>query len=425
MTPVERPVDLVSTPYAGHLHPILGIARELAGRGVPVRVITASFGADDVRAAGFEPHLIGVGAESEILQIANTGAPIRSNPVRLAQQLRRQLAVADAVRGELARLYAEAPPALALVDSVMPFAGVLAQQHGARWWTVGTSPCAIEAVDGPPAYVAGLRPGGRLADARDAVLRRQVRLFKQAMFGLNRPVARRMGVSGVYRADGSESVYSDDRVFALGLADFEFAHRFRGPVELVGPVRFTPPRDVDPGAELLTGLEQRPGPRVLVTLGTHIPHAKAAMAEQVERAAAALPHVSFVFTGGAAAGQPEQPRANLLRVPWLSYDRLGLFDLVVHHGGSGVVGAVMRAGLPAIVHPVDYDQFDMAARLEVAGLAREVRAMAAIPRAVADELQRPSTDPAAIRRFQQLAHDHRGEVAIADAVVEALGTGHR
>ncbi len=411
---MSRPVDLVSTPYAGHLHPLLGIARALRERGVPVRVITAALGAEDVAAAGFEPHLIGEAVDDELRQIANTGAPIRSNPVRLARQLRAQLRVADAVRGDLDRLYRDAPPSLALVDSVMPFAGTLARQHGARWWTLATSPCAIEAADGPPAYVAGLAPGGRVADLRDAVLRRQVRVFKRTMLAVNRPVARRMGIQSVYRPDGSEAVYSDDRVLALGLAELEFARHFRGAVEFVGPVRYTPPRTAVRPAEL------GPHPRVLVTLGTHVPHAKAAVAEQVGRAAVALPEASFVFVSGTHEGVPEQVLPNFWRVPWVSYDDLDQVDLVVHHGGSGVVGAVMQAALPAVVHPVDYDQFDMAARLQRAGLARTVRRRADLAHVIAEELRQPTSSTAALGRFQRLALTHRGEVTVADAVVAAL-----
>ncbi|NHA00680.1 hypothetical protein G5V59_13445 [Nocardioides sp. W3-2-3] len=53
-----------------------------------------------------------------------------------------------------------------------------------------------------------------------------------------------------------------------------------------------------------------------------------------------------------------------------SYARdLPRFDAVVHHGGAGVLGHTLAAGLPAVVWPVDYDQFDHAVRLEDAGVA--------------------------------------------------------
>lgn len=407
-----RPVDLICTPYAGHLHPVLGIARELHARGVPVRVITAPYGAPDVRAAGLEPVLIGRAADREIREIANTTAPVRSHPVRLARQLRRQLRVVDVVRHELAELYRTAPPALALVDSVMPFAGVLAREHGARWWTLATSPCAIEAHDGPPSYLGGLRPGGPVARLRDAILRRQVRVFKRVLFAANRPVARRMGLTRVYRADGSEAVYSEDRVLALGLAELELATRFRGAVEFVGPVRYTPPRDAAPPVVR--------SPAVLVTLGTHVPHAKAAMADQVHRAARLLPGVDLVFTAGDHDAQARVPLPNLRLLPWVSYDHLAAFDLVVHHGGSGVTTAMLHAARPALVHPVDYDQFDMAVRLEVAGLAREVRRREDLPAVIAAELSRPTVRQETLTRWQALARAQDGAVRVADLVQQAL-----
>jgi glyoxylase-like metal-dependent hydrolase (beta-lactamase superfamily II) len=40
---------------------------------------------------------------------------------------------------------------------------------------------------------------------------------------------------------------------------------------------------------------------------------------------------------------------------------------VVHHGGAGITYAAIRAGVPAVVLPQDYDQFDYAARIHAGG----------------------------------------------------------
>jgi UDP:flavonoid glycosyltransferase YjiC (YdhE family) len=45
------------------------------------------------------------------------------------------------------------------------------------------------------------------------------------------------------------------------------------------------------------------------------------------------------------------------------------FESVCQDGGAGIMYHTLAAGLPAIVCPVDYDQFDHAARLQNAGLA--------------------------------------------------------
>jgi len=41
-----------------------------------------------------------------------------------------------------------------------------------------------------------------------------------------------------------------------------------------------------------------------------------------------------------------------------------LIDVVIHHGGAGIMWHCIQKGIPALVYPVDYDQFDHAARIE-------------------------------------------------------------
>jgi UDP:flavonoid glycosyltransferase YjiC (YdhE family) len=55
---------------------------------------------------------------------------------------------------------------------------------------------------------------------------------------------------------------------------------------------------------------------------------------------------------------------------------------VLHHGGAGVMWECLRAGVPALVLPHDYDQFDHAARLAAAGVALRLRHPREIPEAL-------------------------------------------
>ena len=48
--------------------------------------------------------------------------------------------------------------------------------------------------------------------------------------------------------------------------------------------------------------------------------------------------------------------------PFVSYAFDG-FDAIIHHGGAGVTYAAILAGIPSMVVPRDYDQFDFAARI--------------------------------------------------------------
>jgi UDP:flavonoid glycosyltransferase YjiC (YdhE family) len=70
--------------------------------------------------------------------------------------------------------------------------------------------------------------------------------------------------------------------------------------------------------------------------------------------------------------------------------RLGAF---VHHGGIGSIGHALRAGVPQLVRPVSYDQFDNSARVLKLGVAREL-------------LVRQYTAPAVAQALTEILDDH-------------------
>jgi UDP:flavonoid glycosyltransferase YjiC (YdhE family) len=67
---------------------------------------------------------------------------------------------------------------------------------------------------------------------------------------------------------------------------------------------------------------------------------------------------------------------NLRVVQRVCYARdLPMFDAVVHHGGTGIAYSAIAAGLPSLVVPHDFDQFDMAARIEWHGLGLRAKSL--------------------------------------------------
>jgi UDP:flavonoid glycosyltransferase YjiC (YdhE family) len=50
---------------------------------------------------------------------------------------------------------------------------------------------------------------------------------------------------------------------------------------------------------------------------------------------------------------------------------------IVHHGGIGTVASALAAGIPQLIAPFAYDQFDNAARIERMGAGRRVSACSA------------------------------------------------
>lgn len=390
-------VDLVAPPMAGHLHPVLGVAARLAAEpGLGVRVISTAAALPAIAASGVTGLALLDGADEVIETVVNPPYRIGSNPRLLFRQFRAAVALQADFRRDLLAAWAAQRPDLVIADFTMGAVGTAADEIGVPWWTTHPSPCAIEGRAGPPSYLGGWRPGrSRVGRARDAVGRSWVRGFKRIAPRLAGVRLADVGVTRQYRPDGSETIYSAERVFALTPDSVEYPRALPSAVRYVGPVLHTPPTPV--AAPVLdTGRRA-----VLVTAGTHLPWHKSALVAGAARAAAALPdvevHVSLGGSGRVGAAPP-----GLVVHDYVDYARdLPRFAAVVHHGGAGVLGHTLAAGLPSVVWPVDYDQFDHAVRLVDAGVAVRVRR----PDDLAAALRRVLDEPSYRRRSEAIATD--------------------
>lgn len=367
-------IDLVSPPFHGHLHPLLGLAGALQGLAT-VRVLTTSDALPAVHAAGLEGLPLLQGHEAEVWGLPNTLRPVCGKPWMLWKQLRQNLALLPFLQADLKALWTDQRPDLALVDFTLPSAGYLARSLGMRWWTSHVSPLAIETPDAPPTYLGGLLPSDSpLARLRDALGRRCIRGFKRAAFVLQSRRLSPLGLSGPYRSDGSEQAYSDECILALGLQELEFARHWPKALRWVGPVLHSP---------ALAAPEPRWDPRrknVLVTLGTHLPYLRQRLPALLSGWAGALPGVHLHYSAGGQDAGTQQGGENWTVYPYLNYGRgLARFDALVHHGGAGISYHALRTRRPVVVWPQDYDQFDFAARLQHRGLALWCRRPADMP----------------------------------------------
>lgn len=191
---------------------------------------------------------------------------------------------------------------------------------------------------------------------------KKVRLFKHSAFWLFRDVIRQTGIESLYRQDGSESAYSPLCILALSEEKFEFPCSWPTAVSFIGPALYTPP-------SLCATPPFKAGKRhVLVTLGTHLDWHKDAVMNAVIALANTLPDWVFHFTDGHPAGVELHQQGNVSRLSWVNYDTwLTRYDAVIHHGGAGIMWHCLEKNIPALVYPVDYDQFDHAARLAWSG----------------------------------------------------------
>lgn len=407
---------LAAPPFAGHLNPLVTLGLGLRERGFDVRFATGATRLDLLHAHGFPADPLIADDPGIFDRISDTPRPVRSDPVRLTRQLAANLALLPRARAELDVIVRRDRPDAVLADFTAPVAGMVAQDHGIPWLTTMPTPFALETRTGTPSYCGGWGParhaGHRL---RDAAGRRATRLAKLTMQRALAPAFRAAG-TGVYRADGSEAAYSPTAILGLGMTELELERDWPAAFRMVGPVTATPePWPVTPRLPH--------GPVVLVTLGTHLPWAKERLVEQARDLAAGLPdHDVVVSLGDARRASPEPLLTDgRLRVfAHLPYDDvLPRCAAVVHHGGAGITYSAIRAGVPAVVCPHDYDQFDFAARVVAAGAGVRVRRLDGrrIAAAVRDVL---AADRTRVRGLAAAAAEYDPVGAVADSIAEAL-----
>ena len=361
----RKKIFLVGPPFSGHLYPLLGIGRRLSTV-ADITVLSTPSGVKAAANAGLVGHEIMAAHERTIWEIAEPGSGVKSNPLLLYRQLKANVAIMGELKDELTALFKTERPDLVIADFTVPVAGLAASELGIPWWTTIPSPCVFETPDGPPAYCGGQSPTSTLGRRLiHAVQRSVTRLFKRMMWLLFRAQFRAIGFKGIYREDGSEAVYSPTHIFGLSMPEIEFPRTYPPQFKIIGPVLYSPP--VESPAPDFSDAKAK---HVLITIGTHLPHAKGPLVETMREIAHRHPQIVFHFSHGKASSPRHEQIGNFHEYPFIAYnDYLPRYDLVVHHGGCGILNHCLHHGKPAVVFPHDYDQFDFAARLVHAGLA--------------------------------------------------------
>ncbi len=354
---------LITPPFSGHLHPMLRIGIHLKAYH-EVTILSTPAAKASIEAAELGGVYCLVNKEEIIFEIANPSEKAGNNPFRLYKQLKLHIGLLGDLKQEISNYIQSNPVDVILADFTQIIVGPIAEKHQIPWLTVSPSPCSYQSRSGPFCYMGGVMPRQDLFGyVRDWLHSALTRSFKKLMFLTFRTSFLSLGLRSVYRKDGSEVIYSPTKYFALGTDEFEFERVCYPGYEQIGPVLYTPPFP-------------QAGPHfdddksyVLVTLGTHLPHEKEVLLEQVKVTARQFPHLVFHFTYGDQSRSLPGQVGNVEVYPYISYLHfLKNYTLVVHHGGAGITYACIKEGVPAVCYPVDYDQFDFAARIVHAGV---------------------------------------------------------
>ena len=379
-------IDFVAPPFAGHLFPQLDLASQLRDRGSDqIHFLSTQEAEQTIRSSKFRFTPILSGASQAVMEIANTRTQVGSNPLRLLSQFKLNLGLMHRLRQELLLQWQAARPDLVIVDFTVPIAGLLAQSMGIRWWTSMPTICVLETGNGTPSYLGGWSPmEGRRGKLRDWAGRATIRCFKLSIHYLFRKQLAALGVGRIYREDGLESIYSPDTILGFGIPEVEFPRAWPQALVFVGPMTASPALPhIAP-----TYVEGRP--HVLISLGTHLQWAKSGARELIRTVAKQMPDWVFHFTGGVPGECSSDSQENFHCYGYVPYDAyIERYKLVIHHGGTGVMYSSLKRGIPALVWPMDYDQFDHAARLVYGKLGLRCRPS---PNEIVVDLQQLAND---------------------------------
>lgn len=415
---------LVALGSSGDVHPFIGIGRELRRRGMRVTLVAAGWFREVAEKAGLTfvdplPELDFVTS----IEDERIWDPLRGTPVILDLFVRPLLEpvyrvierarAADAVRGE----------ATVVVASSLALGARVAQERlGVTLVTVHLSPVLFRSLDDPP-RVPGLlvhrgphwfrRLQWGLADRLliDPFIGRWLNPFR-ASLGL--PPAR-----GLMR----DWIHSPLRT--LGLFPEWFAEpepEWPQQVRLTGFPLYSEEGVSDADDRLRGWLEEGPPP-ILFTPGSAHLHgheffaAAADACRQLRRRGLLLTR----FPDQVPAELPAGVRhAAFVPFRWLVPRSAAL----VHHGGVGTLSQGLAGGVPQIVMPMGFDQFDNAARIARLGVGAALARKAFRGPALASLLGRLLADQAVTDRCRAVASRFAGIdgiTAAADEVEAAVG----
>lgn len=359
-------IDVISVPFSGHLFPTLTLVKPLLeDPRFQIRVITGFQKKALVERIGFDCLALFPDRPTVMEDIANTSK--QANLFIMYQQLMANSRLLPEVFDEINRIWnSEGKPDLVIADFVAAPAGMLADRLEIPWITTIPSPVAIESRTTTPAYLGGWKPHqGIFYKWRDAMGRQFIRLAKKVGLALVKKNLVTLADFKLYREDGLEAIYSPYSILALGMKELEFRDDFPPQLKWVGYRCLSFDRLPQEQKQYLTTSKKR----VFVTCGTHLKWEKERMVELAKILSQEYPDYVFYVTLGDSAGLEHTPRIlseNLLIFDYLPYsDVLDQMDFAIHHAGAGILMGCIKKGIPSLILPQDYDQFDNAVRAEL------------------------------------------------------------
>lgn len=424
---MSRPLDVLvaTSPYSGHITPLVPIARALADRGHHVRWCTGREFADQVKDTGatFEPmHAAGDPDGRAVDEVY---------PERMAlkgiAQLRHDIrsVFLDPIPAQLAdlrALVAERPTDVVVHDAAYGGAGALDALGGPLAVSVGTTPLSLPSPHVAP-FGLGLQPGsGSVARLRnralqvllDRVIFRDVhaRLYEiQAELGL--PVVKHATMAGI-----SPHLHLQNGVAGLEHPRPDLPAQVRFVGALVDRER------TDGAPEWFAELEHADRPIIHVTQGTVADGDLEELVVPTLRALADLDVLVVAGTGTRDTRVIGDVPANARLAPFIPHGLLmPKLSAMVTNGGYGAVQQALAHGVPLVVAGSGKDKPEVAARVARAGVGIDLRTSKPKPEAIRTAVRTLLGSTTHGSRAQAMAADYRSRdagAASADLIEELV-----
>ncbi|PWI45135.1 UDP-glucose--sterol glucosyltransferase [Streptomyces sp. ICBB 8177] len=405
----------------GDVAPYTGLGHGLTRAGHEVTVVTHDRFGPMVRAAGVAFHAVPVDPRAELASQAGRRLHRARNS---AGKLARLLAMVRPLVGELAQALltaAEGSELLLLNGAVAPLGQVIAEGLGVPSAGVYLQPLAPTRQFAPPVIGAGSWGGPANRFAAVAVNAGLDLVFA----GACRTLRAQLGLP--HRRPRTQRS-------RLDRADWPVLHGF-SPHVLPRPADWRPGLEVTgywwpheaPGAQLPGAvrefLDAGPAP-VFVGLGSATVPDPEALSATVVRALRSAGLRGVIQRGWSGLDADGDDMLVIDDVPHgLLFPRMAA---VVHHAGAGTTAAGLRAGVPAVPVPVQFDAAFWARRLTTLGVApRAIPLRTLTADALATALRQATTEPRHSRQARALADLLRAEDGVQPVrrTVERLTSG--
>ena len=360
---------LAAPPFSGHLHPMIAIAKRLSeDKTLDITVVSTLAAKKRIEKENIKFIPILEGYDEKIDLIANPPTKIKSNPFKLYNQLKENISILNVLKKEFEIVVNNIKPDLIIADFTLPIIGIVANEKGIKWHTTLPSPCVYEC-NGVPAYLGGLYPPTSVIQRTKYKLYNQcIKLFKKSCYWLFKKQLQEINLSSLYDKEGNETIYSKNKVYALGMSELEFNQPSQKQFQYVGPLLYSPILEHETNITF-----EKNKKYVLVTMGTHLKFMKKELIKEIQALAFYYPELEFHITMGEDIESINENRNNVKILNYISYEKyLDKYSYVIHHGGTGIIYECIKRGISSIVFPQDYDQFDNASRLDYYGLSVKV-----------------------------------------------------